>query len=80
MESHMSSYNPNSGVDLPWFQTSEASKLVERRRDAEYSLDKMNKYIDSLKTKFRFENTLKKIKVASPKVYKYRGSRKKDVV
>lgn len=59
---------------------SEASKLVERRRDAEHSLDKMNKYIDSLKTKFRFEHTLKKLKVASPKIYKYRGSRKKDVV
>ncbi len=56
---------------------SESSKLVKKRRDTENSLYKMNKYIDSLKTKFRFENTLKKIKVTSPKIYKYRGSQKK---
>ena len=56
---------------------SEASKLAKKRRDTEKSLDKINKYIYSLKTKFRFENTLKKMKVASPKIYKYRGSQKK---
>ena len=57
-------YTPNG--------SSEVSKMADRRRDVNKILKKMNKYIDSMKTKFKFENTLKKIKVSSPKVYKYR--------
>tara|TARA_B100001989_G_C24550217_1_gene473926 strand:- start:4614 stop:5327 length:714 start_codon:yes stop_codon:yes gene_type:complete len=57
--------------------STEASKMVERRRDANKILKKMDKYIESMKTKFIFENTLKKLKVASPKIYKYRGLKKR---
>ena len=57
--------------------STEASKILDRRRDANKILKKINKYIDSMKTKFRFENTLKSLKVASPKIYKYRGLKKK---
>jgi hypothetical protein len=56
--------------------STEASRMVERRRDVNKILKKMNKYIDSMKTKFIFENTLKNLKVASPKIYKYRGLKK----
>lgn len=53
---------------------SEASKLAERKRDADKTLRTMNKYIEKMKSKFTFQNTLKKLKVASPKVFKYRNS------
>ena len=56
--------------------TKEANSLVKRKRGAQKILSIMNKYVDKMKKKLVFANTIKNIKVESPKRFKYRNSQK----
>jgi hypothetical protein len=54
--------------------TSEASELSERKRDAKKIITIMNSYINTMKQTLQPMNTIKEMKIKSPVKFKYRNT------